>query len=255
MSVKKIEQHNEFLDIIAFLRQCAKFYIEAHHYIHDNICMLDYPPESMFDDFILQEENKCLLERTEDYDLEIEAIEKLKDKIEKAKEEYIQGKINSTPAGFVAGYDIETGYICADYSRTTIKKEELNEQLRDLIDQKVKEGKIGEYGQKVSSTSNLEIGRCAEVHVVDKILSFNEKFNKNNNSIDNIRLSFAVRFKNKRKIENTLNKLRIKQESTGYDVYNHWIKMLNDTETKYLPYCFICNAMFEGTYILKERFF
>ena len=88
--VKKLEQHNEYLKFIAFLRECAKFYIEAHHYIHDHIYMLDYPPESMFDDFILQEENECLLERTEYEKLEIEAIDAIKLKIEEAFKIYKQ---------------------------------------------------------------------------------------------------------------------------------------------------------------------
>ena len=52
--------------------------------------MLDYPPESMFDDFILQEENECLLERTEYEKLEIEAIDAIKLKIEEAFKIYKQ---------------------------------------------------------------------------------------------------------------------------------------------------------------------
>ena len=59
--------------------------------------MLDYPPESLFDDFILQEENECLLERTEDEKLEIEAIDKIAPKIQDARELYDLGYIFHIP--------------------------------------------------------------------------------------------------------------------------------------------------------------
>ena len=139
--------------------------------------------------------------RTEKNELEIKAIKKIEDKIEKTKQEYIQGKIDFYPPGaFVAGYDIDNKYVWADYSRTITLKKDLHKQLRDLIDKKIGEGKINEYGEYGKKTPRGQIGRCAEVHVVDKILKFNENFYKNNNKIDNIRLSFAVRFKDKNKI-------------------------------------------------------
>lgn len=195
--------------------------------------------------------------RKEDNDLEIKAIYAIKDKIEESYNEFKQGKIKYTPAAFVGGYDIETGYVCADYSRTIIKKENLHEQLRKLIDNKVEAGKINKYGEYGKYTPEygkekpkIKVGRCAEVHVVDKILNFNENFFHNSNDINNSRLTFAIRIKDKeKKFEN-----RIKKESTEVDVLNSWMKILINDGYEYLPYCLNCLAMFRGTSILKERF-
>ena len=252
-----LEQHNEYLKFIAFLRECAKFYIEVHHYIHDNICMLDYPPESMFDDFILQEENGCLLERTEDETLEKLAIDKLKDKIEKAKEEYIQKKIKKRPPAFVGGYDKETGYVYADYAKDPPKK--IHEQLQKLVDIKVGERKIAPVGQKkIDEKTNEEsniTGRCAEFQVVNEILLHNEKFceDSKENNIDNIRLTFAVRFKPQEKLRLRLRRTGL-LESAVDEVEKQWFTMLNDTVTEHLPYCDNCLNLFEGKPTLKESF-
>ncbi len=252
-----LERHNESLDIVALHRKCAKHFIEVHYYINNNICMLDYPPELLFDNSILQEENECLLERTEDYGLEIEAIEKLKDKIEKTKEEYIQRKIKKRPPAFVGGYDKETKYVYADYSKAPPEK--IHKQLQELVDIKVKEDKIAPVGQtKIDKETNKKsntTGGCAEFQVVNEILLHNEKFysDSKENNIDNIRLTFAVRLKPQEKLMLKLMRTGL-LESTGFDVEKKWFAMLNYTATEHLPYCDNCKFMFEGKPTLKESF-
>ncbi len=145
--VKKLERHNEYLKFIAFLRGCAQFYIEAHHYIHDNICMLDYPPELRFDDFILQKENECFLERIEDPDLEKLICRKIAILIMDSIEKYKQRKATDVAAAFVGGYDIDSKiFAYVDYSQTPPKI--IHEQLQEIVDLKVKEEKIAPVGQK-----------------------------------------------------------------------------------------------------------
>ena len=215
--VKKLERQNESLKFIAFYRQCAKFYIEVHHYIHDNICMLDYPPESLFDDFILQEDNECLLERTEDYDLEIEAIEKLKIKVIESVNRYKNKEADCVAAAFIGGYDVVTRNTLATYSQSIILKVKLHEQLRDLFDKKLKEGKINDIGEKEKKTKNT-VGRCAEFHLVDEILKLNSItcHNSEENDIDNIRFTFAIRT-----IKHYKARKKIQQEATAIDVLNN----------------------------------
>ena len=231
-----LERHNESLELIALHRKCAKHFIEVHYYIHDHICMLDYPPESMFDDFILQEENKCLLERTEDETLEIEAIDKIAPKIKEARDLFDRGYIEKTPLAFVGGYDKDNGYTCANYSQNPPKQ--INKKLQAHIDKKIEEGKINNIGEKGKETKNI-VGRCAEVHVVNDILN-----NSDNSNIETIRLTRPMRLKKDFKNPKYLQE----------DVLTHWKKALKDNGCREIHYCPNCESMFAGTDILKKEF-
>ena len=145
---------------------------------------------------------------------------------------------------------IVTKNTIATYSQSVIPRKYLHEQLRDLIDKKVKEGKINDIGEKGKKTKNT-VGRCAEVHLVNEILKLNSITCHNNeeNDIDNIRFTFAIRT-----IRHYKARKKIQQEATAIDVLNNWRQTLKDIKCTYLPCCPNCKAMFKGKSLLKERF-
>ena len=207
--------------------------------------MLDYPPESMFDDFILQEENECLLERIEDPDLEKLICRKIARLVMESIEKYKQGKATDVPAAFVGGYDSDSNtFAYVDYSQTPPEK--IHEQLQEIVDIKVEENKIAPVGQtKIDKETNKEsntTGRCAEFHVVNKMLKLAHKK-------DNIRLTKAVRPKKKYKHR------EIKTESVDslINSINSWEDLLKVCNLREIPYCSNCETMFRDINILEEE--
>lgn len=175
-------------------------------------------------------DNIYIQERTENATYEKKAEEEINKKIDDFKKIRENNRKNGikmkyeNPAVYIGGYDIDTGNACADYSRSPPADKDIHDELKKIMKDKglkitrkeetdtsnkiEKELKI--TGEK--NTSN-KVGRCAEFHVVNKLLWQGSK-------IEAIRLIKAVRIKN-----------------WGWDI---------------VPYCPNCLKIFEGMEILKE---
>ena len=110
-------------------------------------------------------------------ELKEEAINSVKELIVKTKKAKKRG-------AFVGAYDIETGHVEADVSGNV--PENIHPELKELAEKRV--GQIHSNGLTETNT----VGRCAEFHVVNKMLHAGCEYK-------NIRLTKAFRFQQKTK--------------------------------------------------------
>ncbi len=110
-------------------------------------------------------------------ELKEEAINSVKELIAKTKKAKRRG-------AFVGAYDIETGHVEADVSGNV--PENIHPELKELAEKRV--GQINSNGLTKTNT----VGRCAEFHVVNKMLNAGCEYK-------NIRLTKAFRFQHETK--------------------------------------------------------